>query len=151
MRTLFDVLSPFSQDFRDFNYSPATRWDHFFSPQIVFNSNPDDMPVESHVLQQVGSYGKQLGVLLDAVGVLCEQLPKGAALSPEQHRAVQKLQTLRKRAKQASETANSRMEPEPVDEFIRQLRRIRKLNPARYQQVAYRLERALGGEEETDE
>jgi hypothetical protein len=49
------------------NYLPRTSW---FSHFITINNNTQDAPIEEHVLGEVGSYGLQLGEILDAMTVL---------------------------------------------------------------------------------
>src|ERR1700730_8298883 len=83
----------FSQFLRTWNYRPTTSWDHFFNPQFFINSNPDDVAVENDVLGQVGSYGKQLGTIIDALGVVVSKLAK-TDLSAGDERALDRLQDL---------------------------------------------------------
>lgn len=64
------LFSPFQQVFRNFWNMPITSWQRFFNPQFIFNYNAGDVGIESHVLGRAGSYGKQMGVLLDAVDLL---------------------------------------------------------------------------------
>jgi len=75
-------LSPFSQTFDKFVNNPVTNWGRFFNPQMIFNYNPEDAPIEAHVLSKVGSYGSQISTLLDMVAVLpaaCQIMRPGYA------------------------------------------------------------------------
>jgi hypothetical protein len=62
---------PFANFFPDFlktwNYDPRTQW---FNRFITINNNVNDAPAEASVLKNVGSYGLQLGQILDALDVL---------------------------------------------------------------------------------
>jgi hypothetical protein len=51
------------------NYVPRTSW---FSHFITINKNSGDATVEEHVLNDVGSYGLQLGEILDALDVIAK-------------------------------------------------------------------------------
>ena len=44
--------------------------------------------VESEILDRVGTYGRQLGQLIDVVTVLLERLPAHAALTPDDRKAI---------------------------------------------------------------
>jgi hypothetical protein len=61
------VQFPFANILKTWNFVPRTQWlDHF----ITINNNGNDAPVEQHVLTEVGSYGKQLSDILDALEVI---------------------------------------------------------------------------------
>lgn len=70
----------------------------------VFGRNVQDKDVEEHVLNSVGSYGKQLNVVLDALMVLIKRLeshPEFAKqISQPEHHAIYEL-------KQLAETADA--------------------------------------------
>ena len=70
----------------------------------VFGRNVEDREVEEHVLNNVGSYGKQLNVILDALMVLIKRLeshPEFAKhISQPEHHAIYEL-------KQLAETADA--------------------------------------------
>jgi len=66
---------PFQQAFEHFMIAPQTTWDRFFNPQIFVSLNSGDAAVENHVLRKAGSYGKQLGRILDTLDVLVARLP----------------------------------------------------------------------------
>jgi CHAD domain-containing protein len=99
----FSMFSPFSQTIGKFLYDPVTNWQGAFSPSIVFNANPTDGPIEAHILAEVGSYGKQLGVLIHAMDVLQTRLAR-AELDPLETKAMQAFDTLRDDATEAAKT-----------------------------------------------
>src|SRR5215510_4973900 len=78
---------PFQQAFEHFMIAPQTTWDRFFDPQIFVSLNSGDAAVENHVLRKAGSYGKQLGRILDTLDVLVARLP-AESLTPGERRAV---------------------------------------------------------------
>jgi hypothetical protein len=90
----WSLLSPFQQTFEKFWNVPITNWGRFFNPQVVFNYNPDDIGIESHVLGRVGSYGSQLSTLIDAVNVMRERLD-ATSLDPGQRVAIERFDRLR--------------------------------------------------------
>jgi hypothetical protein len=67
------VQLPFTNFLKTWNFVPRTQWlDHF----ITINNNGNDAPVEQHVLSEVGSYGKQLSDILDALEVVIAHVAK---------------------------------------------------------------------------
>lgn len=85
---------PIAYPFADFLINPQTNWSRWFNPQLFISLNSSDAPIENHVLSRVGSYGKQLGVLLDIADVLVARLPADE-LTPTERRAVAALADLR--------------------------------------------------------
>ena len=84
------LTMPFTNFLRAWDYRPVTSWfEHF----ITINWNGQDADVERHVLGEVGSYGHQLGRILDAVDLLVHELDL-ARLGPEQQRIVVRLEDL---------------------------------------------------------
>lgn len=77
-------------------------WFHTNVDVSVFGRNIEDKDVETQVLNNVGSYGKQLNIVLDALMVLVERLesqPQFAAqLSQREHHAIYELKELAKTA-----------------------------------------------------
>jgi hypothetical protein len=72
------------------NYFPRTQWlDHF----ITVNWNGGDADLEQHVLGQAGSYGLQLGRILDALDVLIAHADL-SNLSDEEQRKIGRLKDL---------------------------------------------------------
>ena len=84
------LLSPFTNFLRSWRHRPVTSWfEHF----VTINWNAGDADVEQHVLGEVGSYGLQLGRILDAVDLLVGELDL-SRLTPEQQRIVVRLEDL---------------------------------------------------------
>jgi hypothetical protein len=83
----------FSQFLRTWNYRPVTSWRDFFNPQFIINSNSGDAAVENDVLAEVGSYGKQLGTIIDALNVVISA-SKLDDLLPADQRALDRLRAL---------------------------------------------------------
>ena len=77
------------------NYSPWTNWQRFFNPQFFITYNTDDVEVENHVLSQAGSYGKQLGQIIDVLDILVCRLPK-ERLTAQERKTLQEFRTLSK-------------------------------------------------------
>jgi hypothetical protein len=109
----FNMFSPFSQAIDRFMYDPVTNWQGAFSPSIVFNANPQDGPIEAHVLSKAGSYGKQLGVLIRAVDVLQSRLDRND-LGAEQVAALKAFDELRDDATEAANDFRSRASADQI-------------------------------------
>jgi hypothetical protein len=69
-------------------YQPVTDWhglfQDWFSPHITFGSNVADRPVETQVLNTVGSYGSQINRIMDAMSVLISRLDRNELTPGEQ-------------------------------------------------------------------
>jgi hypothetical protein len=72
------TILPFQDWYKYFNYLPWTNWSNFIHPQIInmFGGNVQDVDVEKDVLQEAGSYGKQLGTVLRVLNLLVARLNK---------------------------------------------------------------------------
>src|SRR5262245_19587992 len=88
---------PFQQAFEHFMIAPQTTWDRFFNPQIYVSLNSGDATVENHVLSKAGSYGKQLGRIIDTLDVLVARLPADS-LTPAEQCAVDAFRDLSRQA-----------------------------------------------------
>lgn len=90
---------------RNFSYFPYTdwtrMWEQAFSPRFYFGCNVDDAPTEQHVLDEVGSYGRQLNTLLDAMLVFLRRVDP-QSLTEDERRRVQGLVELMDRADEAA-------------------------------------------------
>jgi hypothetical protein len=136
----FNMFSPFSQSIGRFLYDPVTSWQGAFSPSFVFNNNPQDAPIEAHVLAEVGSYGKQLGVLIRVVDLLQKTVDR-AGLGEEQLAALKAFETLRDEATEAAKEFRSRVSAEDILDLARAF----SANRTTFEKAALRedLDRAL--------
>ena len=139
----FNMFSPFSQAIDKFLYDPVTNWQGAFSPSIVFNANPQDAPIEAHVLSQTGSYGKQLGVLIAAVDVLQTKLDR-AGLAPDQAGALAAFDKLRDDATAAAADYRSRISADQLAELATTF--AKHHDPDEVAALRKRLDTALGTE-----
>lgn len=105
---------PFADFLRTWWYLPVTVWTdafaNFFHPQLFLGCNVEDASDEYHVLDEVGSYGKQLSQIVKATDVLIKYLPK--QLPPEDALAVRQFREYEARVDAA--LAESRG-PRPAD------------------------------------
>jgi hypothetical protein len=97
-------LDMFSQRFRDFINDPITNWSRFISPSVNFGVNIEDAPVEEQVLNGVGSYGKQINRINDALTVLLLRLDR-QSLTPLEAEAVRQFESMAARADEYSSRA----------------------------------------------
>src|SRR5689334_14120332 len=69
-----------SMDFCKWWYDPVTSWqepfEDFFHPQVFVGCNIEDMDDELQVLNEVGSYGKQISQILKVLDILVAHLPE---------------------------------------------------------------------------
>jgi hypothetical protein len=86
---------------KNFPYQPWTNFSGFFSPHITFGANTEDRPVETKVLDTVGSYGSQINRIMDAPLVLTSQLEPNT-LSPDENFKILKFRELAFRADQVT-------------------------------------------------
>jgi hypothetical protein len=111
-------MSPFTQSIGRFTYEPATNWQGAFSPSIVFNANPQDAPIESHVLSRTGSYGKQLGVLIRAIDALQDGIDR-SKLKQGQLDDLERFNDLRDEATKAAKDFRERVSAEDVVDLVK--------------------------------
>jgi hypothetical protein len=138
---------PVAFPFADFLINPQTSWARFFNPQLFISVNSSDAPIENHVLSRVGSYGKQLGTLLDAVEVLAARLPTDE-LTAAERKAIAALTELRDDVEDAK--AEFRGEPAPtalsrsdVDRMLDRLDDLRRTDPKVHRALRDQLRRGL--------
>jgi hypothetical protein len=138
---------PVAFPFADFLINPQTSWARFFNPQLFISVNSSDAPIENHVLSRVGSYGKQLGTLLDAVEVLAARLPTDE-LTAAERKAIAALTELRDDVEDAK--AEFRGEPAPtalsrsdVDRMLDRLDDLRRTDPKAHRALRDQLRRGL--------
>lgn len=60
----------------------------------IYNARSSAPEIEQEVLEEVGSYGKQLGRMADAVSVLLAKLPEDVKLSAEEEMALAKFRVM---------------------------------------------------------
>src|SRR2546427_3202573 len=112
----------------------ANAFSPVFNPQLIISENSDDVGVETHVLSRVGSYGKQLGSIIDALGVLIARTLDRSQLTPGENRIVDDLWDLSRQVDQA--VADYRGTPRKgigradIDSVIEGLQRLRHSDPA---------------------
>lgn len=145
--------TPVAYPFADFLVNPQTSWARFFNPQLFISVNSGDAPIENHVLGRAGSYGKQLGILLDVVEVLVARLP-AEELTPTERRAVDAFTELRDDVESAK--AGFRGEPAPgrarisradVERLLDQLADLARTDPRAHRAMVDRLREILGPED----
>lgn len=93
-----EATSALENLFRQFIVAPWTNWDNAFSPvfnpQVIISENAGDAGVEAHVLSQAGSYGKQLGLVIDTLLLLVSRIPDSQPLTPDEAHTVYDLRAL---------------------------------------------------------
>jgi hypothetical protein len=127
--TPVSLLSPFQQMIERFWYAPVTTWSRLFNPQFIFNYNPEDEDIERHVLGRVGSYGSQLGTLIDAIDVLRHRLPDD--LDPLEQSSIEEFDRLRDEAERAKADFRG-LDPA---QLIRRLAELKDRDPEGFEQV----------------
>src|SRR6188472_1839726 len=115
-----------------------------FGEQLGFininTTGAGDAQLERRIVEQVASYGRQLGRVLDAVDVLIRHRIAGE-LPPEDRRALERLQSLRSEIMAAKE----RVALERVDRLIADIHALRQ-DPQGNHAALQRVREALQGE-----
>jgi hypothetical protein len=139
----------FSQFMRTWNYRPTTSWDHIFNPQFFINANPDDVAVENDVLGEVGSYGNQLGTIIDALAVVVSNMAN-IELLPADRRALDRFRELVDgvnvvvaRHRLGKDHSLTKAE---IDDFAERLGRLRRDDPATGRLVTEQLRQVVSGD-----
>ncbi len=141
---------PFQEAFEHFLINPQTNWERFFNPQFFISYNAPDVAVENRVLSQVGSYGKQLGRIINVLDVLVARVPADG-LTPRERRVIDEFQDLSRRVKTAIEEYRGRREEgitfSDIDHLIDGLHSLARSDPAAHRALADRLRRAIAADE----
>jgi hypothetical protein len=139
---------PFQQAFENFMINPQTNWERFFNPQFFISLNSADANVENNVLRQVGSYGKQLGKILDVLELVVARLPDN--LTPREQLVVAQFQDFAQRVDAAvADYRGSREEGlslSDIDRLIDGLQSLARSNPVAHRTFVERLQNALAAE-----
>lgn len=132
--------------FQNFMINPMTSWQRFFNPQFYINYNTGDVDVENNVLQQVGSYGKQLGQIIDTLDVLVARVPQNELTSQERS-ALDDFRTLSGQVKAAVAEVKGPQKKgvtrTDIDQLIDDLQSLARSDPQAYRLLANRLQSAL--------
>lgn len=156
------LWSPFQQDVGTFLNNPWTNWQRFFNPmwtlERTFNTqlfpqnytinwkNADDLEVESHVISEVGSYGKQLSIITDTLDVLLARIDK-TDLTPQERRCVDRFYELTSDVDDAvadiEGPKKKGMTQSNLNSIIDDLYTLKRTDPAAYDLQVQRLLQAL--------
>jgi hypothetical protein len=138
---------PFSNAFKYFMIDPMTDWERFFNPQFYITYNTGDVDVENNVLREVGSYGKQIGQILDMLNVLVARLPQ-EDLTPRERYVLDQFHTLTKDVNRAVAAIKG---PEDkgitrtdVEQLISDLQSLERTNPEAHRLLVERLQNTIG-------
>lgn len=145
---IFSLYRNFLKNFvYNFTYFPTTNWQRAFSPTIYFGCNVEDADVEQHVVDEVGSYGKQINRILDAMTVLVSHMPKDTALTPQERRYVDAFEDLAHAADEASrkfkDKRRSDLTLDDINHTIENLCSLVGKDPGRYQYLVKRIQEDL--------
>lgn len=139
-------LLPFQQAFEHFLINPVTNWERFFNPQFFISYNRPDVGIENHVLSKVGSYGKQLGRMIDAMDVLVARVPT-EELTPRERHVLEQFRELSGRVKECVAQFRGRRDEGvtlgDIDRLIDGLPSLARSNPAAYSRIVDRLQSAI--------
>ncbi|RAI41116.1 hypothetical protein CH341_22385 [Rhodoplanes roseus] len=136
---------------RTFLYQPWTNWQGlfqgWFSPQITFGANLQDRGVEAHVLDTVGSYGKQLNTILDAISVMmaASKIDR-PALSAEEQLALGRFDELARLADEAATQYQGKPHRGPlseVNELLDDLAALKRVDAAAFNRIWNQIRDAL--------
>jgi len=149
-----EMRFPFQDAFKYFdtlkNYNPVTNYQRFFNPQFFITNNAEDAEVENHVLNQVGSYGKQLGKIISVLDVLVAHLPQNE-LTPQEQIALREFRQLSEQVKGAVATIKGPQQKSvtqaDVDQLIENLQSLAGSNPKAHRRLVDQLKTAIAAED----
>ncbi len=154
------IWSPFQQYTETFLNNPWTNWHRFFNPmtsiQRTLNAqffpvhvnwrNYEDVGVEAHVLSEVGSYGKQLSIILSVLDVLLARLDR-SDLMPRERLCLDRFYELRQQVEAAITEYRGPREQDMVrsdfDQFVADLRLLERTDPETYRIYVNRLQQVF--------
>jgi len=150
------LWSPFQQYTETFLNTPWTNWHRFFNPMATLNTqlfpvhvnwnNAEDVEVEEHVISEVGSYGKQLSIIIDVIDVLMARLDKTDLTTRERRcldRFVELTQEVESAVSDYRGPKDKGVTRSDIDRIVEELQALQRNNPAAYQAHATRLQQAL--------
>jgi hypothetical protein len=137
--------APFADLFRNFSIRPETNWARAFNPQFMFVLNRDDAEVETEVLRQVGSYGKQLSTIIDAIDVLVRR-QRGEAPADGDERSLSQFDALRSRAREVVDLYEPNRIRHQATELASHLERLRDSDHDQFNAVVKPLRDVLAWE-----
>ncbi len=154
------IWSPFQQYTETFLNNPWTNWYRFFNPmtsiQRTLNAqffpvhvnwrNYEDAGVEAHVLSEVGSYGKQLSIILSVLDVLLARLDR-SDLMPRERLCLDRFYELRQQVNAAITDYRGSRQQDMVrsdfDRFVADLRLLERTDPETYRIYVNRLQQVF--------
>lgn len=126
------LFAPFEQVIDHFIYKPATNWQRFFNPQVTFNYNPEDQDVEQHVLNRVGSYGRQLSILIDMIELMQTRLLDDSTLTPTQQLTLKEFSRLQEDSRKAVADFKGEREPQTGDKLLAEISALKVRDPQEF-------------------
>ena len=144
-------LQNYLQGLREFDYSPWTYWGNvfggWFSPTVNFGGNLEDVPAERYVLNEVGSYGKQLNRVIDVLTVLLGDLDR-KKLTPQEQRYVFAFEDLAQAADAASANFKGKqpygdLTHSDVNDLIYRMLTLKGSNPEVFKQLSADIRKRL--------
>ncbi len=149
-----EMWFPFQDAFKYYdtlkNYNPVTNWQRFFNPQFFITYNAEDVEVENHVLNQVGSYGKQLGKIISVLDVLVAHVRQDE-LTPQELIALSEFRQLSEQVTGAvaavKGTQQKSITQADVDQLIEGLQSLAHSNPEAHRRLVDQLKKASAAED----
>ena len=127
------------------NYNPVTSWLSGAMSQIGFinigNMSSGDRDLEKSIIREVGSYGRQLGRITEALQAVCSHLDRTDWTSDEQQ-AVKDFTCMADEIK-AHKRKHQPVTEEAIDQLIIALRGLKEQDQVFYEQVLQRLRKDL--------
>ncbi len=144
----FNLFGNTLRDFwYNFTYYPTTDWSRTINTQFIFGGNPQDIDVERHVLNKVGSYGSQLGKILDVMNLMVDRLAD-QKLDEYEQRCVERFRELYGQVHEA--VAEFERKPrrgditqDDLDHLIDSLHHLQKNDPPRHARYLAQLRKAV--------
>lgn len=107
----------------------------------------EDTEVEQHVVDEVGSYGKQINRVLDAMTVLVSHIPRETTLTPQERRYIDAFEDLAHAADEASrkfkDKRRSGLTLDDINHTIENLCSLVGKDPGRYEYLVERIQADL--------
>jgi len=119
-------------------FHPVSNLQHAFSPTINFGCNVEDAPTEQYVVNSVGSYGKQLNRVIDALSALIEH-PQFQQLDLRSDKKIDAFMKLAEDADNAARQFQGQASESAVAQLLAGMHALREAEPALYERLKARL------------
>ncbi len=126
--------------------NPWNWWGQAFGQFGLININTSassNPKLEQDIVQNVASYGRQLGRIMEVLNVVIQKKGDLSSLNAHQQAEISAFQELAGRIEALKQSRHPVLTVEEAEAFIKSLQELRLAEPARYNQITQRLKEII--------